>query len=727
MNLKKVTIAFALTVSLTNSYLKADEGLWFPALVKKQNFKEMKSKGLQLKADQIYSDKKADLTEAVMALTSSGQDLRAYASASFISPEGLIITNHHAVFDHIERFSSDKNDFMKFGYWAKDKSQESHCFGLQVTLLFHQRDVTKELTKGLDGVKDEKERMKQINERSKAICEKMDQDYPGSISQISSYMAGNGFVLNSYRVYKDVRMVAAPPMQIGRYAGQEDNWQWPRHTGDFAILRVYAGKDNMPASYSKENVPYRPEKYLPVSKQGVKDNDFTMIIGYPSTTREYIPSFALDKIVNEQNAARVKIRENKLNLLQEAIGDNPLLRLRYTSRLHSIENSYLRWKGEIAGVREMDLVNKKIQEEEAFQRWADSDPVRKVEYGNILNQLRENYDELGEYNYADVYFQEAGLQGAEIVPVAGKFEKLMAMFERKRFNKKAAEAEAKKLHGLTNQYYYNWDYELDRKMFRDMITVYMNDMPAKFYSVEMVRAAKDFNGDMEAYSKYAFENSILTNKDSIQYFLENVIEKGVDRLKNDPVYQIAIGYYRVNVNHIAMQRKKLQDQQMPLYAKYLKGYMEWKKNELIYPDANRTMRYSFGKVKPVGEYRSQTFLGELVQKADAHGDSASYYLPKKLRSLYETKDFKDYAQNGDVPVNFITDCHTTSGSSGSAVLNGKGEFVGINFDRFVDGVASDYRYMENKARSITVDSRYILFILDQYSPSKYVLDELDIR
>lgn len=727
MNLKKYTIALALTISLTGSNLKADGGLWFPALVKKQNFKEMKSKGLQLKANEIYSDKKADLTEAVMALTSAGQDLRAYASASFISPEGLIITNHHAVFDFIERFSSDKNDFMKFGYWAKDKSQESHCFGLQVTLLFHQEDVTKELTKGLDGVKDQKERMAKINERSKAICEKMDKNHPGSISQISSYMAGNGFILNSYHIYKDVRMVAAPPMQIGRYAGQQDNWQWPRHTGDFAILRVYADKENKPASYSKDNVPYRPNTYLPISKKGVRENDFAMILGYPSTTRQYIPSFALDKIVNEQNASRVKIRANKLQLLQEAIADNPSLRLRYTSRLHSIENSYLRWKGEIAGVREMDLVNKKIQEEKAFQKWADSEPARKAEYGNILNQLRENYEELGLYNYADVYFQEAGLQGAEIVPVAGKFEKLMAMFERKRLNKKAADAESKKLHRLTNQYYYNWDYELDRKMFRDMITVYMNDMPVKFYSVEMVRAAKEFNGDMEAYSKYAFENSILTNKDSIQHFLEHVLENGVTRLKNDPVYQMAIGYYRVNVNHIAMQRKKLQDQQMPLYAKYLKGYMEWKKNDLIYPDANKTLRYSYGTVKSVGNKPAQTFLGELVAKADSHGDSASYYLPKKLRRLYESKEFKDYAQDGDIPVNFITNCHTTSGSSGSAVLNGKGEFVGINFDRFVDGVASDYRYMENKARSITVDSRYILFILDQYSPSKYVLDELEIR
>ncbi|MGL5317851.1 MAG: S46 family peptidase [Bacteroidales bacterium] len=727
MNLKKVAIAFVLSISLTNSYLKADEGLWFPALMKKQNYKEMKSKGLQLKADQIYSDKKADLTEAVMALTSAGQDLKAYASASFISPEGLVITNHHAVFDFIERFSSEKNDFMKFGYWAKDRTQESQCFGLQVTLLFHQKDVTKDLTKGLEGITDDRARMEKINERSKAICAQMDKEYPGSVSQISSYMAGNGYILNSYYVYKDVRMVAAPPMQIGRYAGQDDNWQWPRHTGDFAILRVYADKDNKPAAYSKDNVPYRPAKYLPISKQGVRENDFAMIFGYPSTTREYIPSFALDKIVNEQNAARVKIRESKLNLLQQAIGDNPILRLRYTGRMHSIENSYLRWKGEIAGVKEMDLVNIKVQEEAAFQKWIDSDSKRKAEYGDILDQLRKNYDELAKYNYADVYFQEAGLQGAEIVPIAGKFEKLMAMFERKRLNKKAAEAESKKLLGLTNQYYFNWDYELDRKMFRDMVQVYMQDMPMKFYSVEMVRAAKEFNGDMEAYSKYAFENSILTNKDSIQSFLKNVMDKGVDRLKNDPVYQMAIGYYRVNVNHIAMPRKKLQDEQMGIYSKYLKAYMEWKKNDLVYPDANRTMRYSFGRVKPVADFKAQTFLSELVKKADAHGDSASYYLPRKLRALYEAKDYKDYAQDGDIPVNFITDCHTTSGSSGSAVINAKGEFIGINFDRFVDGVASDYRYMPSKARSITVDSRYILFILDQYSPSKYVLEELDIR
>ena len=727
MKLKQLFINTALALLVVTPKLNAHEGLWLPALAKNENYKAMKAMGFTLKADDIYSDSKADLTEAMAALTSAGQDLQAYASASFISDEGLIITNHHAVFNHLERFSTDQNDFMKHGYWAQNREEETVCRGLQVTLLIHQEEVTKELTKGLEKVTDSKQRKDMINQRSKALGKKMDAIFPGSITQVSSCMAGNGYILNTYMVYKDVRMVAAPPMQIGRYAGQEDNWQWPRHTGDFAILRVYADKDNKPAEYSKENLPYRPAKWLPISKQGVKEGDFTMVMGYPASTREYIPSFALDKIVNEQNAARVKIRESKLELLKEAIGNNPQLRLRYTSRMHTIENSYLRWKGEIEGVKSMNLVAQKEAEEAQFQKWIEADAKRKAKYGDVLQQLRTNYEELGKYNYADVYFQEAGLQGAEIIPVAGKFEKLMAMFDRSRLNEKVITAEAKKLHNLTNQYYYNWDYELDRKFFRDMITVYMNDMPSKFYSVEMVRAAKEFNGDMEAYSIDAFEKSILTKPDSIRHFLENILETGPDRLKNDPVYQLAIGYYRVNVNHIARQRQKLQEEQMGIYSKYLEAYIAWKKGEKLYPDANRTMRYSYGTVKSVKEFPAQTFLSGLVAKADAHGDSAAYYLPRMLRKLYNEKNYGDYAQNGELPVNFITNCHTSSGSSGSAVINGKGEFIGINFDRYVDGVASDYRYMPDLCRSITVDARYILFILEKYSRSSHLLKELDIR
>ncbi|MGL4993196.1 MAG: S46 family peptidase [Bacteroidales bacterium] len=727
MNRYSKILALSFSFMVLSSSVSADEGFWFPSLVKDQNFKKMKQMGLELSADEIYSESKPDITEAVMALTSAGQDLRAYASASFISPEGLIITNHHAVFNFLERFSTDENDFMKFGYWAKGREQESNCFGLQVTLLVHQEDVTKEILKGTEKISDTRERNALINERSKAIGERMDKRFPNSISQVSSYMAGNGFILNTYRIFKDVRMVAAPPMQIGRYAGEFDNWQWPRHTGDFAILRVYADENNNPAPYSKDNKPYKPTKWLPISKAGVSPNDFTMIFGYPSSSREYIPSFALDKIINEQNASRVKIREKKLELLKEAIGDNPTLRLRYTSKMHTIENSYLRWKGEIEGVRQMNLVEKKRAEEEEFQRWTESNSKRKEAYGDLLNKLRENYEELALYNYADVYFQEAGLQGAEIIPIAGKFEKLMAMFDRKRINEKAIRNEADKLLNLTNQYFYNWDYELDRKMFRDMITVYMNDMPSKFYSVEMLRAAKEFDGDMEKYSEYAFANSILTNKDSIRSFLINIVNEGPSRLKNDPVYQLAIGYYRVNVNHIARQRMKLQDEQRDIYSAYLKAFTEFKKGELLYPDANRTMRYSFGKVESVKDFPAQTFLSELVKKADINGDSASYYLPRKLRSLYKSRDFGDYSTNNDVPVNFITNCHTTSASSGSAVINGRGEFVGINFDRYVKGVASDYRYMPDLCRSITVDSRYILFILDKYSPSSHLIKELDIR
>jgi hypothetical protein len=528
-------------------------------------------------------------------------------------------------------------------------------------------------------------------------------------------------------------MVAAPPFAIGKFGGNDDNYSWPRHTGDFAILRAYADQDNKPARYSKDNRPYNPKKSLTLSSKGVKEGDFVMTPGYPGTTREYIPSFALNKIIYSENAARVAIRGDKLNILNTAISENPDLKFRYTTRTSSVGNSYLRWKGEIQGVSRLNLVEQKVEEEKLYTKWANENPDRAKKYGNILAQMDTLYKQVSIYNLAEVYFNEAGINGSEIVPFIGKFEKLVSIYARKKFDQKAAQSECNRLIGLTAQFFNNWDLEIDRKMFRNLMFRYYTNVPEKFKSDAMVKYIKLYEGDIEKLSQDIFQKSIFTKKDSLKAFLVSG-EKDIEQtIKEDALYQIAIGYYMINVTKIGRQRADLQAKQSVLFEQYMKGYIEMNSNRVLYPDANNSQRLSYGTVAGVKPqdglvFTSFTTLDGVTEKYLNNTDDDQYYMPKKLRDLNQKRDYGRYAdKNGELVVNFLTDVHTTSGNSGSPVLNGKGEVVGLNFDRIWQGVASDFRFDPSVSRSIAVDIRYILFLIEKYSPTGYIFEELNIK
>lgn len=724
-------MSLVLFVFLLPTELSADEGMWLPLLLKDQKFSQMRKMGLKLSDQEIYSINKACLKDAVIGLMGVGANLRSYGTASFVSDSGLIITNYHVVMSYIERFSTPENDFLKYGYWAQNRAEESLCRDLQMKQLVRMADVTKEILEGTDGLTG-REKQRKIDENGVKIAERETKGTKYEV-RMQSLFGNSQYIMNVYIVYRDIRMVAAPPMAIGKFGGNSDNYKWPRHTGDFALLRVYANKENMPAAHSKNNKPYKPAHFLPISSRGVKDQDFIMIIGYPGSTREYIPSFALEKIIYDQNAHKVAIRKEKLNIINSAVEENPSLKFRYTTKLSSIGNSYLRWKGEIMGVTRMNLVSVKQEEEKLLNKWSNSTPERANKYGSVLKEMQEHYRAVAQYNLAFDYFNEAGINGSEIVPFIGKFEKLAAIYSRKKFDSKSAENEVKRLIGLTHQFFNNWDYEIDRKMFRNLMVRYYDNMSDKFKPDAMIKYLTLYNGDVDKLSKEVFENSMLTNKEKLISFLENPDRNVQKEIKEDALYELAIGYYMINVDRIARQRGDLQARLIELNELYLEGYLEMNKGKMIYPDANNSQRVSYGKVTGANAqdglwYDPFTTLDGVISKYLSNIEDPEFYIPKKIRDIHSSGNYGDYSNKNNVLyVNFLTNAHTTSGNSGSPVINAKGELVGINFDRIWEGVASDFRYSNETSRSIAVDIRYVLFILDKYSPTNYVLKELIIK
>ena len=726
--MKLRNIISVLFLSIFSLSALADSGMWLPLTIS-QNLSQMRKAGLKLSAEDIYSINKTCLKDAVVGLTTENNDFDPFCTASFISEKGLLLTNYHPMIRYIEQFSKKENDFLKFGYWAQKSEDETNCFGLQVSQLVQMVDVTAELLAGTDTMS-AGSKSSVLNERGKEIVKRYTKGTKLD-GQVVSFMAGNQFVLSVYRIFKDVRMVAAPPMVMGKFAGDTDNWTWPRHTADFSLLRVYVDKDNNPAKYSKENVPLKANPFLKISLAGVKENDYVMVMGFPAHSKLYIPSFAIEYLQNEELPAEIAIRGKKLALIKNSIQENPASKFRYTARVNSIANSYLRWKGELSGIKKMDLINIKLTEEKELMSWINADSSRIKKYGDIIAVQKVIYDKLKPYKLADTYFNEAGINGAEIVPFAGKFEKLVEMFRRKKISEKAVAGEVKRLIPLADQFYSNWDYELDREMYCSLFYLYYQNVNKKFISDEMTEALSAFDGDVEKYSNEAFEKSILTHKDRMNDFLAKVDSASIKTLTSDPVYKLALSYYKVYTERVINPMKRLQSEQSTYYKLYMQALVEKNKAQLFSPDANQTQRLAYGKVSGCipGDgmrYDYFTTLNGVFEKNQKNSDNPDYYIPKKLRELYSNKDFGNYAVDGTVRTCFLSNCHTSSGNSGSPVLNAKGELVGLNFDRIAEGVASDYRYLPELSRSITLDVRYLLFILDKYSPSKYLLDELKI-
>ncbi|MDD4150055.1 MAG: S46 family peptidase [Bacteroidales bacterium] len=703
-------------------FAKADEGMWIPILLEKYNFADMQKKGFKLSAEDIYSVNNASMKDAIVIFGGG-------CTGEMISDQGLLLTNHHCGYSQIQQHSSLENDYLRDGFWAMSRKEELSNPGLTVTFLISMEEVTDIILANVTDNMTEAERNRIIEKNTKELIEKTVEGthYEGRVEQ---FYQGNQYFIFVNEVFKDVRLVGAPPSAIGKFGGDTDNWMWPRHTGDFSLFRVYSDKDGKPAAYSEDNVPLKPNKFFPISLKGVKKGDFTMVFGYPGTTQEYLPSYAVEQVLNESDPNRVFIREKKLDIINDAMNSDPFVRIQYSAKAASVANGWKKWIGEMRGLKRLDAVNKKQEYEREFTNWLKNDKASFEKYGKILDQYQAIYSELSKYNMGMIYINEAGL-GSDAIILALRL-RVLENLENAKDN--AVEIIKNEAISTGKAHFKDYNEATDKKIFAKMTELYMENIPKEMhpaYLENFDKITKKYENKYEAYADYVFSKSVLTNEDKFNDFVENLSTKSYKKILKDPIYVLMKDYLDIYRNAIAPEYNNYQYQLDSLDRIYMKAQMEFEKDRLFYPDANFTLRVTYGNVdnyfpKDGVEYDYFTTLDGIMEKDNP--EIYDYDVPSKLKELYNSKDYGQYADaDGTVHVGFIGTNHTTGGNSGSPVLNANGELIGINFDRNWEGTMSDIMYDPDMCRNITLDIRYALFVIDKYAGAKHLIDEMEIR
>ena len=683
--IKKLFICVVACITMTTA--SADEGMWLPNLIK-ERIKDMRQKGFKLKVDDIYSETKASLKDAVVQFGGG-------CTGEFISPEGLLLTNHHCGYSSIQKLSSVEHDYLTHGYWAKSLEEELPVPGLTVSQLIKMEDVTERLAAG--------EKKEDII--AEAIKGK------GYRANIESMYYGNQFYLFVYRIFRDVRLVGAPPSSIGKFGGDTDNWIWPRHTGDFSIFRVYADTNNEPAEYSKENVPYRPKRHFKVSTKGIKEGDFTMIYGFPGNTQEYITSIAAAYTQFESNPMKIDLRTIRLDIISEAQAKDVATRIAYAAKHASIANGWKKWQGESLGLEKLGTIGKKIGYESEFIRWAKNKP----EYATILDSMNVAYNNNAKGYFIRELFYES-IASIEAFNFALQLYN-KAMAEDKVTADEQAEIRRKSLRGYRTG--------IDQAIARNMIKEFVNRMPADNIPQQLLQAIEEC-GSAEKFADKLFETTRILK----EYPLTR------KEIQEDSFVQFASWFIPIIEQNRQYAYRNLSN--VPAIEKWYKPYMqalrEWDKERAFYPDANFTLRVAYGNIAGYenadGEYHTfLTTLDGIIAKDNPQ--IYDYNIPQVLRNIYDKQDYGRWAieNNGKttIPVCFLANNHTSGGNSGSPVINGKGELIGINFDRTWRSTMSDIEFDPTICRNISVDIRFVLFVIDRIGGAGYLLDEMGIK
>ena len=708
-----------LLLVLLGSVVKADEGMWMPQLVEALNFKDMKKNGFKLTAQQLYSINKASMKDAV-AIFGGG------CTGEMISSKGLLLTNHHCGFSSIASLSSVEKDYLKNGYWAKNNKEELYCKNLKVTFIKRIDDVTKEVLASVKPGYSELQKDSVIKV-TVAQLEKKAVENTHYTAFIRPFYYGNEYYLFLTEVFTDVRLVGTPPENIGKFGGETDNWVWPRHNPDFSMFRVYAGKDNKPAEYSEENVPYKPGHFFPVSMKGYEKGDFTMVYGFPGRTQEYLTSYAVDLLVNEQNPRRVSLREKRLAIYEQDMKKNDTIRLMYADRYAGIANAYKKWSGEMLGLKKYDAINKKKKFEADFIALFNQDPAKKSKYAQLLSQFEQVYKDYAPLSKQVDYYSEC-LMGIDALRYINNYPSLFAELKRKQSGKdnkfEQKLAELKKTIPFKN-FNKATDYKLCVAMFKE----YLQHTEPENRPPFLDSLFKAHQNDPVKAATFLYGNSSFVDNDKVMAML-NDFEKGSALYERDPFYLLAASINAYYQKLVFPQYNYDELQILELQKEYMAALKDNVKNKKFYPDANGTLRIAYGKVddyKPKDgvEYLHYTTIDGMVEKNRT--GNPDYDVMPRLVELYNKKDFGPYAdKNGKLRVSFIASNHTTGGNSGSPVLNAKGELIGTNYDRNWEGTMSDVMYDVSMCRNIVLDVRFTLWVIDKYAGAGYLLNEMKL-
>lgn len=689
-------------------------GMWIPSLLEGMNENEMQNLGMKMSAEDIYSVNQSSLKDAVPHFNGG-------CTSEVISPQGLLLTNHHCGYGQIQSHSSVENDYLADGFWAKSKSHELANPGMTVTFIVEITDVTEQVLKDTESASSEEERQQIIEINKQKVVENSPKE-EWQTNRVSTFYGGNQFMLFRVETFKDIRLVGAPPSSIGKFGSDTDNWTWPRHTGDFALFRIYADENNRPAEYSEDNVPYTPKHYLPVSLDGVEEGDFTLVFGFPGSTDEYLPAVAIEQLVETINPARIGLREVALKEQDVFMRKDKKIKIQYASKYSSIANYYKKWIGESQGMKKTGVVNIKKDQEKEFMQRVKAEGLED-EYGSILSDFDKSYAEYEDYNLAYNLFSEAFVRNVELLRNGFQLYQLEQILNNR--GKQSFNDRKDNLLKRFKSSYKDYSAQVDEKVFEKVIEYYAHEMPEQFISNELKQKNK---ADL---TQEVYSSSALTSYEALEDLLKGSPKKIMKKLNKD------LGYIFVKE-----QAEKFYTEVLPTYRnksleieaiqkKYMKAIVELSPKEArIFPDANGTLRVTYGQVKGYSPkdavyYEPVTHLEGVIEKY-VPGDY-EFDAPQKLLDLHTNKDYGRYAdKDGKMPINFIGTNHTTGGNSGSPVIDAHGNLIGLNFDRVWEGTMSDFFYDPVISRNIMVDARYILFIIDKYANATHLINEMKL-
>lgn len=710
-----------MTALLWGFQLHARDGMWIPMLLQQLNEAEMQAMGLKLTAEDIYSVNHSSLKDGIVKFGRG-------CTGEIVSGEGLLLTNHHCGFGAIQSHSAIEHDYLTDGFWAMNREEELPNEGLTVTFLVRIEDVTNSVLEGVTHEMTEVERNELIEKNIVAITRKANSETHYS-AEIKPFYYGNQYYMFVNEVFRDVRLVGAPPSNIGKFGGDTDNWMWPRHTGDFSVFRVYADKNNNPADYSKDNVPYKPKYHFPISLKGVDKGDFTMVFGYPANTTEYLPGFAVEQKVNEENPVRITLRQRRLEIMNRYMVKNPAVRIQYASKYAHVANGWKKWIGESKGIRRMHGVEKKQRLESKFKQWAGSSADLEKRYGGLLDAFEQTYQQYGELNGARTYLFEAGM-AVEIVQYARSFNRLVSLSKKKPMDIEKVNNEILRLKSAAENHFKDYYEPIDRDNCEFLLNSHYNGMKGDLLPPVLAEIHKKYKGDWSNYTDDFFKTSIFNNKEKVINMLNGYKPSKYKNIAKDPAFRLASDLVDYYLTDLYQPLRVLDNRLDSLQRIYMDGLMTMQEDVVLPADANFTLRLSYGQVngyKPADgvEYKYFTTLSGIMEKENP--DIYDYVVEDKLKTLYQNRDYGKYAdKDGAMHVAFIASNHTTGGNSGSPVINGNGELIGINFDRNWEGTMSDLMYDPDMCRNITLDIRYCMFVIDKYAGASHLVKEMTL-
>ena len=692
---------------------RADEGMWLPYSINGKNLADMQRLGCKLTAEQIFSFNQPSLKDAIVQFGGG-------CTGELISPEGLLLTNHHCGLGQVQAHSSVEHDYLQEGFWAKSKAEELPNKGLTVSFLTYIEDVTKILLVGVDNNTSEADRATKISENTKTLIKERKGNRDVEV-EIVPFYHGNQYILFVYDVYKDVRLVACPPWGIGKFGADTDNWTWPRHKGDFCIFRVYTAPDGSPAEYSEDNIPMKSKHFLPISLKGVKPGDYTMILGYPGSTDRYSTSGAVKSVIEQEGPAIIACRTTKLDQYRKHMDADPAVFIKYASKQASVSNYWKYYIGQVKQLQRNKVFEKRANQEVAFQKWMNENSDRKAQYGDIFNDIDKYWNHQAKYTKATIYHREAGWRGGEAVAFAVRFRQLNRIIENKAAqNEIAARAEATK--GAVQNYFKDYDKETDRDVTIALLNLFYKDINPEQLPAMIKKIGDKNSGDFTQFVNNAFAKSIFVDAEKLNNWIENP-----KSLTKDPIFALMS---EIINSYIDLTEQAGSVSNSRAERLYMKGLMEMQKDRNFYPDANFTMRLTYGSVqdcKPANAvtYDYITTLDGVMEKYKP-GDW-EFDVPADLIKLWENKDYGRYAdENGDLVVNFITTNDITGGNSGSPVIDAEGNLIGLAFDGNWEAMSGDLSFENEVQRTICMDARYLVFIIDKMANAQNLMQELKI-